>query len=57
VRDARWKLIVRETGSEATEQFFDLEADPGEQDDLLPELTPEQSAACDALRAVLAGLR
>lgn len=53
VRDARYKLIWRDG---VYEEFFDLEADPGETTNLLPvaSLTTEQQQRYDALEAALA---
>lgn len=53
IRDARYKLI-RRTGQ--ADQFFDLEIDPFELNDLAPSLSPAEQTRYDALVAELVAL-
>ena len=55
IHDGRYKLIRRQSGG-SFEEFYDLSIDAFETNDLLPNLTPQQQAAYDALDAELAAL-
>jgi arylsulfatase A-like enzyme len=57
VREERYKLIQVTGLLGTTEKFYDVAADPAEQHDLLPTLTPEQAQVHAWLRSVLESQR
>jgi arylsulfatase A-like enzyme len=57
VREERYKLIEITSLLGTFEKSYDVVADPGEQHDLLPDLTPEQAEIHAWLQTVLAGQR